>query len=577
MADKPVTREEKYLAYLTGDYTGELPKPITRKEKYLYELCLKGIGGEVSPEEIKNAVNEYLEKNPVKPGATTEQAQQIEQNKADVASLKEETGSLKEDLSELDDEKLDNFYISNEYVKKRTSASSIGSHYLIKYSVNFNDYQMMKFVTPSTGKTYKIEFANSQSEVLKTVDTSGFAYGSEVLLSIPLSTSEIIIEVAYEVGVNVEITLYKKTKLNAEDVASAMKTSVYTNYDNLLRVENITDNVEIQTYGEVANAQYVSAYIPVVNGETIYCNYSLGTPTAWLCGEDKKRMTSVVLPLSNNQVSRNVGYTIVTENAKWLRLSWKKDRQGIEGALFFSNKPIRFIENGVVIKKEYVPELNTGRLNNWWYMKNGDSLGDSLTGQGYFQSWTRRFFGLNDFKNHGVGGSKLSGEDVDSTRPSMWKDVRIDALSTTADFVTVLGGQNDGNVEIGDITKTNYDTNTYVGALNTIIDKIYNHCKDGVIIILCTPFYVPAEGDDGERFVLLGEAVRSVAKLRGLPIADFGGLSTADKNTANLYWGDDKTHPTEKFYKDKIAPILINAMEQIKPINWDDVNYYTES
>lgn len=97
MADKPVTREEKYLAYLTGDYTGEIPKPITRKEKYLYELCLKGMGGEISPEEIKNAVNEYLEKNPVKPGATTEQAQQIEQNKTDVASLKEETGSLKSD------------------------------------------------------------------------------------------------------------------------------------------------------------------------------------------------------------------------------------------------------------------------------------------------------------------------------------------------------------------------------------------------------------------------------------------------------------------------------------------------
>lgn len=98
MADKPVTREEKYLAYLTGDYKGELPKPITRKEKYLYELCLKGIGGEISPEEIKNAVNEYLEKNPVKPGATTEQAQQIEQNKTDIGSLKTETSSLKEDI-----------------------------------------------------------------------------------------------------------------------------------------------------------------------------------------------------------------------------------------------------------------------------------------------------------------------------------------------------------------------------------------------------------------------------------------------------------------------------------------------
>lgn len=110
MADKPVTREEKYLAYLTGDYTGELPKPITRKEKYLYELCLKGMGGEVSPEEIKSAVNEYLEKNPVKPGATTEQAQQIEQNKTDIASLKVETNSLKEDLSN----KITKFYASNQ-------------------------------------------------------------------------------------------------------------------------------------------------------------------------------------------------------------------------------------------------------------------------------------------------------------------------------------------------------------------------------------------------------------------------------------------------------------------------------
>lgn len=103
MADKPVTREEKYLAYLTGDYTGEIPKPITRKEKYLYELCLKGIGGEISPEEIKNAVNEYLEKNPVKPGATTEQAQQIEQNKTDVASLKTDIST-----------KITKFYASNQ-------------------------------------------------------------------------------------------------------------------------------------------------------------------------------------------------------------------------------------------------------------------------------------------------------------------------------------------------------------------------------------------------------------------------------------------------------------------------------
>ena len=58
---------------------------------------------------IQNMVNEYLEKNPVKPGATTEQAQQIERNKTDIGSLKTETGSLKEDLSN----KITKFYASN--------------------------------------------------------------------------------------------------------------------------------------------------------------------------------------------------------------------------------------------------------------------------------------------------------------------------------------------------------------------------------------------------------------------------------------------------------------------------------
>jgi hypothetical protein len=45
---------------------------------------------------IQRLVTEYFEKNPVKPGATTEQAQQIEQNKKDVASLKGDLGKLDE-------------------------------------------------------------------------------------------------------------------------------------------------------------------------------------------------------------------------------------------------------------------------------------------------------------------------------------------------------------------------------------------------------------------------------------------------------------------------------------------------
>lgn len=109
MADNPITRKEKYLAKLTGSYTGNIPDPITRVEKYLYDLCQKGISG-LTPEEIENAVNKYLKENPVQPGATTEQAQQIEQNKTDIALLKKETGSLKEDIST----KITKFYASSQ-------------------------------------------------------------------------------------------------------------------------------------------------------------------------------------------------------------------------------------------------------------------------------------------------------------------------------------------------------------------------------------------------------------------------------------------------------------------------------
>lgn len=59
---------------------------------------------------IQRLVTEYFEKNPVKPGATTEQAQQIEQNKTDIASLKTETGSLREDIST----KISKFYASSQ-------------------------------------------------------------------------------------------------------------------------------------------------------------------------------------------------------------------------------------------------------------------------------------------------------------------------------------------------------------------------------------------------------------------------------------------------------------------------------
>ena len=59
-----VTRKEKYYQYLaTG--TGVVPDPVTREEQYLYYLCKNGTAGSgITPEQIQQAVDNYLDENP---------------------------------------------------------------------------------------------------------------------------------------------------------------------------------------------------------------------------------------------------------------------------------------------------------------------------------------------------------------------------------------------------------------------------------------------------------------------------------------------------------------------------------
>lgn len=63
-----VTRKEKYYQFLTTG-TGVIPEPVTREEQYLYYLCKNGTAGSgITPEQIQQAVNNYLDENPVTAG-----------------------------------------------------------------------------------------------------------------------------------------------------------------------------------------------------------------------------------------------------------------------------------------------------------------------------------------------------------------------------------------------------------------------------------------------------------------------------------------------------------------------------
>lgn len=69
------------------------------KAEDVYAILKKQIqSGGATPEQIQQAVDAYLEENPVQPGATVEQVAQIEKNKADISSVKEDVSSLSEDI-----------------------------------------------------------------------------------------------------------------------------------------------------------------------------------------------------------------------------------------------------------------------------------------------------------------------------------------------------------------------------------------------------------------------------------------------------------------------------------------------
>ena len=215
---------------------------------------------------------------------------------------------------------------------------------------------------------------------------------------------------------------------------------------------------------------------------------------------------------------------------------------------------------------------------NYWFGKIGDSLGDSLTGQdglGFtgFQTCVKKYFGLKEYYNHGVGGSKMTTPDMDNTRPSMCQQSRIDLLNPNADFITVLGGQNDGaSVQVGDISLTNTDTNTYAGAVNTVIRKIYKKYNGNILIILCTPFYVPGANEGAFlKAKELAECVRELANLWSLPVCDFAQKSRLNEGVANIYWGDDRVHPLQKCHIERLAPVLIQTLKENEQIDFNSI------
>ena len=420
---------------------------------------------------------------------------------------------------------------------------------------------------------------DKNNKVLKVCEEDGQTLNK--LIPLPPHSSKIRFTCLASSYADGEVSVYVNIKEVIDDKASYEYVDNSINkLDKLYEVDNLFNKnsdevIKGYTLGSDGNkyensSMFITNFIPVTVDDTLYGCFIDGA--YFVCYDAYKTRIGYGYINSNSDGVKLANLTTVSQEQlptiAYIRFA--NQLSLIDSMTVTKTCSYRSREHKVLPIKN-LKEANNGMIN-FWEGKIGDSLGDSLTGQGFFQRYTSMYFNLQKFANHGVGGSKLSGEDVDSSRPSMWQDSRINDLRDDADFITILGGQNDGNVEIGEISKTNMNTNTYVGAYNTIIDKIYKKYNGNIKIILCTPFYVPAGGDNNERFIEFDKAVIEIGRLHGLPVADFGGNCGANKYTKDLYWGEDKTHPIEDFYRDRITPILIDTMKKIEPIDYTKCN-----
>jgi hypothetical protein len=385
--------------------------------------------------------------------------------------------------------------------------------------------------------------------------------------------------------------------------ANSLSALVNTNQTNITNVQNrfmrsdalfdpstITSGQRILASGITADANYfLSDYEAFTVSDTLYAVG--GSSSTYVRFYDTNK-TFISYSILNFQTGTGIALS---------GISGLTNVAYIQFADLLTNLNSVYVSKSRIVKKKAINQIpfntmehfNNGMIN-WWSGKNGDSLGDSLTGQNYFQKYVRQYLNLAKFSNHGIGGTKLSGA-ANANGDSMWMDSRINSLDSDADFLTVLGGQNDGSATIGNLLLENYDTNTYAGALNVLISKVYYKYQKlsagyyagsgisysgvtqvttakNIIIFLCTPFYVPANADPYQA-KNQANAVREIAKLWGIPVIDLGGKSGFNDGVKDVYWSTDRIHPLELGHSDRLAPVMIGELEQFKPVDYTKAYY----
>ena len=381
----------------------------------------------VSDDKIKSAVTDYLTLNPVLSGATAEQAQQIEQNKTDVASLKAETGSLKEDLGNILSPNLFNPTDAKENTAinqddGREEPSFVGWIATGYISVSKGDvlyFSSNNEPTPySTGAFYDTQkkfisgFSNSNNNNNITVTSDGYARFSfsTAPVNLQIEKGSRTTYVPYgELKIKADVDNVKEDTDNIKAEVSEVKAEVVKiqeDHSNLFNKDAVTKGAILAENGifEPGFSTWdASDYIPVKPGMTLYFSSNqlpIGVAsTGAYFDADKKYVSGV-----NNEPT----VLTVPDGAYYLRFSKNRGLGDTLNTLKIEQHGItKFTPYGELYVTVNESALPSSILPKWKGLKIL-TLGDSITAMGGVNGWTywiKQYLLADKVVNVSVAGS----------------------------------------------------------------------------------------------------------------------------------------------------------------------------
>lgn len=277
--------------------------------------------------------------------------------------------------------------------------------------------------------------------------------------------------------------------------------------------------------------------------------YFTETEKEILIGETNREESSLLFEghKLNDYVIGIVGTKIVINAGNHLSLEAAMERFLNEFVVNNSST----IDSTMSVTYKYEDEFYISQLEGIKMKVIGDSYfgGSSLGKEAAWPSLLARKYKM-DFINYGVGGSTVSNF-VTDRRPmcERYKDMK-----SGADIVIFQGGRNDFNqkVPLGDINS--YDTKTFAGAVNVLIDGLEAKYPQALLIGV-TAWYV------NDEMYHYSEMMKAICEKRGIVCFD-----AANQKLSGVYMDDPVFRATYCLSPTDVSHLNHDGMMLVLPV-----------